>query len=134
MKRFYIEGGSGFMGFLTILLIITMAWIVYHFVIGYCSKQANYKKFLRRIEYGKSMGLFALIVGIVGQMTGLYAMLSAIEKEFTKGMEINPALVFEGIKVTMICTIYGILIYLLSIVLWFVSSMLIEKKSDNINP
>ena len=121
------------MGVLTILLIITTAWIIYHFVLGYCSKQANHKKFLRRIETGKSLGLFTLIVGIAGQMNGLYAMLSAIEDEFAKGMEVNPALVFEGIRVTMICTIYGLLIYLLSFVLWFISRLLIERKSENNN-
>jgi len=37
-------------------------------------------------------------------------------------------LVYGGIKVTMIVTMYGMLIYLLSILLWFIASIMIEKK------
>ena len=128
MKDLFIKGGPTFMGILTILLVITTAWIIYHFIIAYNSKQANQEKFLRKIEYGKSMGLFALTTGILGQMVGLRAMFDAIEDAIEKGIDINPALILGGIKVTMICIIYGILIYLLSLVLWFVASMLIEKK------
>jgi len=122
-------GGPEWMGVLTILLIITTAWIIYHFVIGYNSKQPNQEKILRKIEYGKSMGLFALITGISGQMMGLYNMFLAIEKAIEKGAEVAPGLVFAAIKVTMICTFYGILIYLLSLVLWFVASIMIENKN-----
>ena len=128
MKDLFFSGGPLFMAVLTVLLIITTAWIIYHLVMAYMSKQANPEKLLRRIEFGKSLGLFTMIVGIVGQMNGLYAMFAAIEEVATKGEEIIPALVFGGIKVTMICTIYGILIYLLSMVLWFVSNLLIEKR------
>ena len=83
---------------------------------------------LRRFGYGKSMGLFTLVTGIVGQMIGLYSMFSAIEEVSAKGEEVIPSLVFGGIKVTMIVTIYGMLIYLFSLLLWFLSSTLIEKK------
>jgi len=78
--------------------------------------------------YGKSMGLFALITGIIGQMIGLYSMFSAIEDTVIKGNEVIPELVFGGIRVTMIVTIYGMLIFLFSLLLHFVASMLIEKK------
>jgi hypothetical protein len=77
-------------------------------------------------------GLFYLITGIVGQMVGLYSMFSAIEGVTANGEEIVPELVFGGIKVTMIVTIYGLIIYLFSILLWFVANMLIERKR-NIN-
>jgi hypothetical protein len=77
-------------------------------------------------------GLFSLITGIVGQMIGLYSMFSAIKGVTANGEEIVPELVFGGIKVTMIVTIYGLIIYLFSILLWFVANMLIERKR-NIN-
>jgi hypothetical protein len=130
MKDLFFRGGPVFMGILTILLVITTAWIIYHFVIGYNSKQANHKKFIRRIEYGKSMGLFAVITGIMGQVIGLSAMFNAIENSLRKGNEVKPELIFEAIQVTMICTLYGILIYLLSLVLWFVASLILEKKME----
>lgn len=124
-------GGPAYMAILTLLLIATTAWIIYHFIVAYTAKQARYKKALRKIGYGKTMGLFTMIVGITGQMNGLYAMFSAIEDLTAKGTAIKPELVFEGIKVTMICTIYGILIYLFSLLLWFLASVLIEKKQAN---
>lgn len=120
-------GGPEFMGVLTLLLIITTAWFVYHLVLGFNSKQVNQEKLLKKIEYGKSIGLFALIVGIFGQLVGLSAMFSVIAEVDV----VIPKLVYGGIKVTMICTFYGIFIYLFSLVLWFVATTIIEKKLDN---
>ena len=128
MKDLFFKGGSTYMAILTILLIITTAWIIYHFIIAYNSKQTNQEKSLRRIEYGKSMGLFTMIVGIVGQMTGLYTMFSVIEDVIKEGLEVQPVLIFEAIRATMIVTFYGIFIYLFSLVLWFVVTTMIEKK------
>jgi len=131
MKTLFFTGGLAYMATLTLLLIVTTAWIIYHFIIAFTSRQKTHEKVLRKIGYGKTMGLFTMIVGITGQMTGLYAMFSAIEEVTAKGTAIMPELVFEGIKATMICTIYGILIYLLSLLLWFVASILIEKRQAN---
>ena len=128
MKELFFKGGPGFMGALTILLIITTAWFIYHFIISYNSKKINKEKLLRMFGYGKSIGLFALVTGISGQMIGLYGMFSAIEDAIRKGLEVKPVLIFEAIRVTMICTFYGIFIYLFSLVLWFLASILIEKK------
>jgi hypothetical protein len=128
MKNLFYQGGPLFMGILTILLIITVAWFIYQFVISYHSKKINQEKLLRLFSYGKSMGLFALSIGILGQMVGLTAMFLAIEDALQRGEEVIPALVFGGIKVTMITTIYGMLIFIFSLMLWFAASILIEKK------
>jgi hypothetical protein len=128
MKSLFYQGGPQFMSVLTILLIITTAWFIYHFMISYHSKKINQEKLLRLFAYGKSLGLLALITGILGQMVGFSAMFSAIEGAIKNGEEVVPALVYGGIRVTMICTIYGILIYLFSLVLWFIASVLVEKK------
>lgn len=128
MKDLFLMGGPEFMGFLTILLIITTAWFIYHFIISYNSKKINQEKLLRMFDYGKSMGLFSLITGITGQMIGFYGMFSSIKDVIEKGIEVNSALIFGAIRVTMIPTFYGIFIYLFSLVLWFVASIMIEKK------
>ncbi len=131
MKDLFFAGGSIFMGLLTILLVITTAWIIYHFIGAYRSKQTDKLYYLRKLGYGKSMGLFSLITGILGQMIGFSAMFSTIEDLVKTGGEVIPHLVFGGIKVTMIVTIYGILIYLFSLLMWFVASVLIENKQSN---
>ncbi|MFA9392793.1 MAG: MotA/TolQ/ExbB proton channel family protein [Prolixibacteraceae bacterium] len=131
MKDLFFMGGTSFMGILTLLLIITTAWIIYHFIKAYNSKQADLGNCLRKLVYGKSMGLFTLMVGILGSLVGLSSMFSAIEEAIQRGEEIIPGLIFHGIKTTLICPMYGIVIYLFALVLWFVASILIEKKFEN---
>ena len=129
MKNLFFMGGSFFMGLLTLLLIITTAWFIYHFILAYRSKQTDKVTSLRKLSYGKSMGLFTLITGIFGQLTGFVYMFDAIGLISSEG-ELKPYMVFGAIKVTMIVTMYGILIYLFSILLWFISSMIIERKIE----
>ena len=76
MKNNFIAGGYEFMSVLSLELIIATAWIIYQFVKGYNSKQPNKEKILRKIGYGKSMGVFALVTGFLGQMIGFIAMFS----------------------------------------------------------
>lgn len=128
MKSLFYQGGVFYMGIVTILFVITIAWFVYHFIVAYSSKEIDKEKKLRLFEYGKSLGLITLIVGIIGQMVGLSAMFFTIEEVLLKGEEVIPALIYGAIKVTMIVPIYGLIVYLISILLWFVSSMIIEKK------
>ena len=116
------------MGLVTILFIITTAWYVFHFIVAYNAKEVNQEKALRKIGYGKTMGLFTMIVAISGQMIGFYSMFHACEERIRQGLEVTPAMIYGAIKVTMIVTIYGVLIYLFSLLLWFVASTLIEKK------
>lgn len=118
------------MAIVTFFLIITTAWIIYHFVVAYRAEQSDLAKNLRKLSYGKSMGLFTMITGFLGQMIGLANMFDAIESATSLGEAIKPHLVFGGVKVTMIVSIYGILIYLFTLLLWLVTSTLIEKKHE----
>jgi len=125
MKDLFYMGGPLFMSILTILLVIMIVWIIYHFSRGLNAQHVNHEKTLRNLGYGKSLGLFAMITGILGQLIGFYQAFSAIEQ----AGDISPVMVFGGIKVSMITTLYGIFIYLISILLWFVTSTIIEKKA-----
>jgi len=127
MKDLFIRGGSFFMGVLTLLLIITIAWIIYHFILAYSSKQTDKADFLRKLGYGKSMGLFALVTGILGQMFGFSTMFLLLEEGMVKSIDYAQSAIFRGLESTVIVTIYGILIYLLSLLLWFVAKALIAK-------
>ena len=127
MKNLFLMGGPLFMSILTMLFVIMTAWIIYHLIVVYNSKQTNLENALRKIGYGKSIGLFAMVTGIFAQLLGLYEAFSAIEK----AGDISPALVYGGIKISMISTLYGIFIYLFSLILWFVASIIIERKLQN---
>lgn len=128
MKNLFYMGGPEFMAAVTILFIITTAWIIYHFVVGYTLKEPDLEKSLRKIGYGKTLGLFTLVIGILGQMLGLFGMFSAIEEATGLGKEIDPTLVFGGLKVTMIVPIYGVLVYLFALLLCFAGKLILEKR------
>lgn len=119
-------GGALFMGILSLLLIVMVSWIAYHLINVLFSNNTTLEKALRKVGYGKSIGLFSLIIGILGQLIGLFNAFSVIEQ----ASSISPSVIYGGIKVSMIPTFYGILIYLLSILLWFLASFLIEKKLE----
>jgi hypothetical protein len=123
MRDLFFMGGPLFMSILSLLLIVVLAWMIYHFVNGLNKSAGNRDNILLMLTYGRSIGLFALITGILGQMIGLYMAFFAIER----AADISPILVLGGIKVSMISTIYGMVIYLLSILLWFVFSYFLRR-------
>lgn len=114
------------MSILTILLVLMTSWSLYHIIWGYNSKKTTQKTVLRRMGYGKSIGLFAMITGILGQLIGFYEAFSVLE---TAG-DVSPAMIYGGIKVSMITTLYGISIYLFSLLLWFAGSIIIERRQE----
>lgn len=57
------------------------------------------------------MGLLALTTGTLGQVIGLYQMFEGIE--MMNG--VSPAMIAGGLKVSTITTLYGLLIYLISL-------------------
>ena len=124
MAELFYRGGPGFMGLLTILLIVMVAWMIFTVVRFYSVQTPDPKHTLRQLFYSRSVGLFALVTGIFGQMIGLYMAFSNIEK----AGDISAAVVFAGLKVSMITTLYGMFIFLLSLLLWFVASWMVERK------
>ncbi|PCI31167.1 MAG: hypothetical protein COB60_12515 [Flavobacteriaceae bacterium] len=131
MKELFYRGEWQFMTTLTILLVITTVWIICHFIIAYTSKQTNQEKYLRRIGYVKTMGLFTMLFGICGQMMGFYDLFQIIEERTKLELELTPEMIMHSIKMTLIVTIYGILIYLIS--LMFIASTLIKNKVESLN-
>jgi hypothetical protein len=101
---FFYEGGLWFMSILTILLvgIFFAAW--------------------KAPRWVKEIGLFALVFGILGTVLGLYQVLVAMrdfaaEQGATSlGNVLPPRVLLGGLKVTLNTTIYGICIYLVSLV------------------
>lgn len=128
IKELFYLGGVVFMVMLTILFIIIIAWLTYLFVLAYYSKKVNIDKALHRLGYGKTLGLFTLICGICGSMLGFYSMFFLTEDITENGMKPVPELVFEGIRDSMIVAIYGLIIYLFSLLYWFSAISLIKKK------
>ncbi|MGC9342850.1 MAG: MotA/TolQ/ExbB proton channel family protein [Bacteroidales bacterium] len=124
MFELFYMGGPLFMGILSILLLIVIV-ITVVFLVKVLNRQVeSTANFRQQIKYIRAVGLFALVTGILGQLVGLYAAFIAIEA----AADISPAILAGGLKVSMITTIYGILIYLFSILLWFIVSLIYDRS------
>lgn len=95
MLNLFYEGGTLFMTILTILLIGVIV----------C--------FFKFPKWVKEVGLLALTFGILGQIIGLYDVFQSIEQVG----QVSQEMMAGGLKVSSITTIYGLLIYILSLVL-----------------
>lgn len=125
MKNLFFMGGTLFMSILSILLVIMVAWMIYHMAKYLIAKSTSKETVLLKMEQGRSIGLFAMIFGILGQLIGLYGAFSSLAEV----SNVSPAIIYVGLKVSMITTLYGLIIYLIAIILWFGSSQLITKRS-----
>lgn len=125
MKYFYM-GGPLFMGILTLVLISLVAWSVYHALPLFTGKVLNISKTKSRLKHIKTIGSFAAVTGILGQLIGLTSAFAILEEHGN----VSQSLIAGGLKVSTIPTIYGILIFLLSLVIWFVLDNLLSQKSE----
>ena len=124
MSELFYKGGPLLMSILTLLLVMMVVWTAYHLITGLNNSGKKRETVLRKLSYGKSIGLFALIFGIFYQLKGIYHAFTVLQE----AGDISPSLVYAGIKISLIGTLYGIGIYLLSVILWLVASMMMEKK------
>ena len=106
MFKLFIQGGPVFMTILTVLLvgIFFAAW--------------------KAPRWIKEIGSFALVFGFLTLLIGLYQMFVALQQvamDIGEGVTgvfdlISPGVLFGGLKIALIPVFYGIIIYLISLV------------------
>jgi len=106
IKYIFISGGTLFMSILSFILLLTLASFI----------------FLKNKNIAIYVGLIALLFGILGTIINSMGAFDAIEA----AGDISPSLVAGGMKVAMITTVYGLIIFIISVVLKVIS--LILKK------
>lgn len=126
MKQLFYEGGFLFMAILTGILIIMVVWAIYHFLPVLSKNVSDPQQTRAKLKHIKTIGSFALIFGIFSQLLGLYQMFGVIEEIGS----VAPKLIMGGIKVSMITTFYGVIIFMLSLVIWLVFDYIATKKSE----
>ena len=126
MKDLFYMGGPLFMGVLTLVLIIMFAWAVYQALPVFTGNKVNIDAIRRKLMHVKTIGAFGLVTGILGQLIGLFSAFSVIEELG----DVSQSLLAGGLKVSLIPTIYGILIFLISLLLWWLLDFLISKKAE----
>lgn len=106
MFKLFIQGGAGFMTVLTVLLVAIFfaAW--------------------KAPRWIKEIGSFALVFGFLTLLIAIsqmFAVLQQVAMDIGEGVTgvfdlVSPGVLFGGLKVAMIPVFYGIIIYLISLV------------------
>lgn len=125
MFELFEMGGPLFMGILTLIFLGILALSIYYGSVIMGGKVEHNTVIKHRLGYIKSIGLFALVFGIFGQLMGLYQAFKAIEAAGS----VSPAILAGGLKVSMITTLYGMLIFLVSYLIWFGLDYRLSRKS-----
>lgn len=128
MTEFFFKGGPVFMGILTVILLMILIISGISFIVVYTRKINNSEETLRKINRIRAAGLFALIIGILGQLIGLFSAFRAIK---LGEVEASLSLFTEGFRISMITSIYGVLIFSFSMLIWFVLKKLVKGLELN---
>ncbi len=102
------------MGILTIMLFIVLSLSFYFLYLISRKEYKDLEQTLKRLIFIKTTGILALVTGILGQLVGLFAAFTAIEM----AKDVSPSILAGGLKVSLITTIYGMIIFLISYLLW----------------
>jgi biopolymer transport protein ExbB/TolQ len=111
--------------------ILSLLFLIMLINAGYCGSKIIWGTirhetvFRHRLKQIKSVGLFTLIVGIFCQLIGLYQVFSYIGKVNT----ISPILLGPGLRITLIPTLYGFIIFLISYIIWFAMDASVSRKT-----
>ncbi|WP_081212046.1 MotA/TolQ/ExbB proton channel family protein [Salegentibacter sediminis] len=116
MIDLFFNGGPIFMGLLTLILLSIVVLSGISVILIYNRKINNYQQTIGKINSIRSFGFFALIVGLLGQLIGLFSAFRAIKMG---EVEASTSLFFEGFKISMITAVYGILIFSISVLAHF---------------
>ena len=107
--EFHFMGGTLFMSVLSISFTIILAAVILN-IIRVSRDNYSPKTQILVIDDIKSIGIFAIVWGIFGQSIGLFSALKAMEA----AADISPQMIYGGLKVSFITTLYGTFIFLLS--------------------
>ncbi|HZL10299.1 MAG TPA: MotA/TolQ/ExbB proton channel family protein [Prolixibacteraceae bacterium] len=112
MKLFqlFYEGGPVFMLVITFFGLLMLASSGYKIFRMILKKEFD----LLQMNYILLFGSLSLIFGILGQGMGLFGAMEAI----SVAGDISPSLVAAGFRVSMITPLYGIFIFIFSLIFW----------------
>ena len=123
MFELFYMGGPLFMSILTLIFLAMLVTAVINFVSFRNGQLEPNNNSFRKIGYIKQIGLFALIVGVLGQLIGLFSAFEYIEQAGS----VSPEMLAGGIKVSMITTLYGLIICTISYLIWLGMSYAMKK-------
>ncbi|KYG81888.1 MotA/TolQ/ExbB proton channel family protein [Roseivirga ehrenbergii] len=123
MLELFFSGSKLFMGIQTIVAVIMIVLSVLS-AKAVLANQVN-ENSQRKISLIKEVGLFAFIIGLLASAMDLMGALQAIEM----AGDISPSLLAAGLKISFITPTYGLMIYTLSLLIYFALRALTNKAT-----
>jgi len=104
------------MGVLSFLLLIILAASIYMLYSVLNPSLHNAVKKQQGLKLIKSLALLALVIGLLGQLIGLFSAFRAVKMG---EVESSSSLFLEGFKISMISSVYGLLIFSVSLLTYW---------------
>lgn len=114
MFTFFIKGGV-YMWPLLLFAIIILALAVKKAIDLFFKKELSQTQLEKGINAILFWGGISLLIGFLGHYHGLYAAMWAI----ARANDISPAIVAAGYGVSLITVLFGMIIFLFSMMIWF---------------
>lgn len=109
-----------------LLTVAILAFGFFQFVTLYFGKKTTLKK--TNIDALLVMGVFTAAIGITCQILGMVMALEAM----IQAADISPQMVMMGFKISFYTTIYGLFVFLISTIFWYLNKIKWEaNKMDN---
>jgi len=116
----YKIGGALFMNLITIFGLIALGITVWKIVEIVGKKNVN----TRFLELIKLSGLLAIALGFLSQVVGIVRALEAIKV----AADISPEIVMNGAIVSFYAPIWGLFVFILSIIFYYVLKVVIKAR------
>lgn len=114
MLHLFYEGGWLFMSMISIVAIV-MLYFSFKCTAAAFSSVPQKKIPANNLYYIRFFGMLALVIGVLGQIIGLYEAMKHIAAQGGISQEILAG----GFRVSSITTLYGLIIFILAHLIWF---------------
>lgn len=122
MIDFYYEGGPLFMSLVTLAGLVAFGLLTEVLIKITRGNEPSSKK-LKSIPLA---GSIAFMMGMLSQVIGLYQAVSAIQA----AGDVSPALIAGGFQVSLIAPIYGLILFMLSLIAYLVINLLYSYREE----
>jgi len=123
MTEFIMEGGYS----MYVLLVVAVVAIVLALRAGLRVSRLSGPD--PRVESGVDAvlfwGAYAVVLGVLGTVVGIYQAAGAIEQ----AREIAPGVIWGGIGVALTTTIFGLVLFALSLLVWYALRTAYRRRS-----
>lgn len=106
MFTLFSQGGPLFMGILTLILFSLILILVF---VRSLLTVKNENQLDQGLKWLQAIGTLGLVVGVLGQLIGLFSAFSIME---TSG-GVSTEVLAGGLKISLITTVYGLIIYII---------------------